>query len=91
MDEHDHDEPNLSSHNSASTDPNQFFEPAEERDKNFDPFLQVPDIRLVPPLIQKMLQIHPVQEDQYDGEPLLPFSHQRILIHDNLKKSNCVK
>ena len=91
MDEHDHDEPNLSSHNSASNDPDQFFEPAKERFKKFDTILQVPDIQLVPPSIEKMLQIHPVQDDQYNGESLLHFSHQHIPIHDDLKKPNRVK
>ena len=91
MDEHDHDKPNLSSHNSASNDPNQFFEPAKERFKKFDTILQVPDIQLVPLSIEKMLQIHPVQDNQYDGESLLRFSHQRIPIHDDLKKPHRVK
>ena len=38
-----------------------------------------------------MLQIHPVQEDQYNGKSLLRFSHQCILIHANWKKPDRVK
>jgi hypothetical protein len=49
----------------AATNPDQFFEPVAERIKKFDSILEVPDICLIPPSIEKMLELHPAQDDAY--------------------------
>jgi hypothetical protein len=64
MDQYDHDKSNINNDTmtmeipDAATDPDQFFEPTDERVTKFDSILEVPDICLIPPSIEKMLEQH---------------------------------
>ena len=78
MDQYDYDEPDVANDHmkdiiDANTDPDQFFEPAPDRTKKYDSILEVPDICLIPPSIESMLQLHPAQDDAYVGDSLLRF------------------
>jgi hypothetical protein len=75
----------------AATDPDQFFEPVDERMKKFDSILEVPDICLIPPSIEKMLELHPAQDDAYKGDSLLRFSPLPMTMHPALKKPSRIK
>jgi hypothetical protein len=80
MDQYDNDEPNIANDNvpkivDTTTDPDLFFEPSTERIAKYNSILEVPDICLMPPLIDKMLEIHPAQDDAYMGDSLLLFLH----------------
>jgi hypothetical protein len=88
MDQHDHDEMNICD---AATDPDQFFQPPTKRVKKFDSILEVPDICLIPPLIEKMLELHPAQDDAYEGDSLLRFSPLPMQMHPALKKPSRIK
>jgi hypothetical protein len=97
MDEHDYDEPDIIDKTvpppiiDATTDPDQFFEPAPERIKKYDSILEVPDICLIPPSIDKMLELHLAQDDAYKGDSLLRFSPLPIKMHPDLKKPSRTK
>jgi hypothetical protein len=82
MDKYDHDELNLD----ADTDPEQFFEPSTERISKFDSILELPDLCLVPPSVDKMLELHLAQDDPYTGESELRFSSTAIPLRKDLKR-----
>jgi hypothetical protein len=92
MDQYDHDESNISNDTmtmkipDAATDPDQFFEPVAESITKFDWILEVPDICLIPPSIEKMLELHPAQDDAYMGDSLLCFSPLPMTMYPALKK-----
>jgi len=97
MDQHDYDELNITNNKTpvinhdAAADPDQFFEPPVERIQKFDSVLEVPDICLIPPAIDKMLELHPAQDDDYLGESLLRFSPLPMKMHPDLKKPTRIK
>jgi hypothetical protein len=58
----------------------------------FDSILGVPDICLIPPSIEKMLELHPAQDDAYYvGDSLLRFSPLPMTMHPALKKPSRIK
>jgi hypothetical protein len=75
----------------AATDPDQFFEPVAERITKFDSILEVPDICLIPPSIEKMLELHPAQDDAYVGDSLFRFLPLPMTMHPALKKPLRIK
>jgi hypothetical protein len=90
MDQYDHDELDINNDTmtmeipDAATDPDQFFEPVAERITKFDLILEVPDICLIPPSIEKILELHPAQDDAYVGDSLLQFSLLPMTMHPAL-------
>jgi hypothetical protein len=95
MDQYDNDEPNMAKDNVpkvvyTTTDPDLFFEPSTESIAKYNSNLEVPDIYPMPPSIDKMLEIHPAQDDAYLGDSLLRFSalpvKMPMKMHPDLKK-----
>ena len=80
MDQYDRDE----SDPDADTDPEQFFEPSSERISKYNSILEVPDLCLVPPSVDKMLELHLAQEDPYTGKSKLRFSAKKMKLHKDL-------
>ena len=96
MDQYNNGEPNIAKDNvpkivDTTTDPDLFFEPSTERIAKYNSVLEVPDICLMPPSIDKMLEIHPAQDDAYMGDSLLRFSALPMKMHPDLKKPSRVK
>jgi hypothetical protein len=96
MDQYDNDEPSIAKDTvpkivDTTTDPDLSFEPSTERIAEYNSILEVPDIYLMPPSIDKMLEIHPAQDDAYMGGSLLRFSALPIKMHPDLKKPSRIK
>lgn len=66
--------------------PDQFYQPNPEQIKKWEHIYKTSDIQLSPPPITHMINTKLAQDNPYDGQSLLRFSHKKVHMHPKLAK-----